>query len=345
MDYSSTFKSFRNHLPKNLLSSSNDGQNSFISLVNRLVSTGRLPELPLPQAQISALLSQLAMMDTNNFPKKIGFGEREGRVKSTMVSGRHFGMTHGIGRSGDVVAVQPKAAGSSLMVQVTHALVKDLLKRGFGLGGFAKLIVLPVATGMALMLSVLNLQNRVRKGRLAEFGPAKGKRPVESGPKAETDDRPKPVKNKVIFLRIDQKSCIKAILSLGLEPIFIETREIRPESRPGQPEADPRVPLGLESDLDLLRTALEQHHASVLCVLSTSSCFAPREPDDLERVGKLAEEFGVYHVVNNAYGLQCSKTVDMINRAQSRGLIHYLIQSTDKNLCVPVGGSVGRKRP
>ena len=58
-------------------------------------------------------------MDSNNFPDNIGVGEREGRVYSGIVMERHFGFSHGIGRSGDVMAVQPKAAGSSLVVQLT----------------------------------------------------------------------------------------------------------------------------------------------------------------------------------------------------------------------------------
>jgi O-phospho-L-seryl-tRNASec:L-selenocysteinyl-tRNA synthase len=282
-------------------------------------------------------------MDTNNFPKKIGFGEREGRVESSMVSSRHFGMTHGIGRSGDVVAIQPKAAGSSLMVRVTHQLMNDLLKRAYGLGAFSKLIILPVATGMAAMLCMLNLRNRMLKGEKVEFlsGKKKGK-PV---PKSKEKISKKiELRNKVIFLRIDQKSCIKAILNLGLEPIIIDTCPISKKefSNKNENNSESKEIMGLESNLTKLKNVLEEHHSSVLCILSTSSCFAPREPDDVEAVGLLAKEYGVYHVVNNAYGLQCSKTVDMLNRANSQGLIHYLVQSTDKNFCVPVGGSVGK---
>lgn len=37
-------------------------------------------------------------------------------------------MGHGIGRSGDLVASQPKAAGSSLIAKLTKHLAKDALK-------------------------------------------------------------------------------------------------------------------------------------------------------------------------------------------------------------------------
>lgn len=35
---------------------------------------------------------------------------------------------HGIGRSGDITAVQPKAAGSSILMKVTNSLVLDVIK-------------------------------------------------------------------------------------------------------------------------------------------------------------------------------------------------------------------------
>ena len=34
-------------------------------------------------------------MDTNNFPNKVGVGERESRIYSDMVSLRHYSMGHG----------------------------------------------------------------------------------------------------------------------------------------------------------------------------------------------------------------------------------------------------------
>jgi O-phospho-L-seryl-tRNASec:L-selenocysteinyl-tRNA synthase len=37
-------------------------------------------------------------------------------------------MSHGIGRSGDIAAEQPKAAGSSLMYKLTCYLARDALK-------------------------------------------------------------------------------------------------------------------------------------------------------------------------------------------------------------------------
>lgn len=39
-----------------------------------------------------------------------------------------FRLIHGIGRSGDIAAVQPKAAGSSLLNKLTNSIVLDILK-------------------------------------------------------------------------------------------------------------------------------------------------------------------------------------------------------------------------
>lgn len=49
-------------------------------------------------------------MDSNNFLHNVGVGEREGRVACPMVARRHFRLAHGIGRSGDIAAEQPKVA-------------------------------------------------------------------------------------------------------------------------------------------------------------------------------------------------------------------------------------------
>ena len=56
-------------------------------------------------------------MDSNNFVKSVGVGEREARVASSLVYKRHFGLAHGIGRSGDVAAEQPKVKFSRTCLQ------------------------------------------------------------------------------------------------------------------------------------------------------------------------------------------------------------------------------------
>ena len=56
----------------------------------------------------AAALQEVALMDSNNFVDNVGVGEREARVACDLVARRHFRLAHGIGRSGDVGAEQPK---------------------------------------------------------------------------------------------------------------------------------------------------------------------------------------------------------------------------------------------
>ena len=80
--------------------------------------------------------------------------------------------------------------------------------------------------------------------------------------------------------------------------------------------------------------------SQVLCVLSTTSCFAPRGVDKLLELGRLCAELGVPHVANNAYGVQCAQCMKAITSASRHGRLDAFIQSTDKNFLVPVGGAI-----
>jgi O-phospho-L-seryl-tRNASec:L-selenocysteinyl-tRNA synthase len=62
-------------------------------------------------------------MDSNNFVGSVGVGEREGRVASGLVARRHYGLAHGIGRSGDLTAEQPKV--SLALLTHSHTLFVD----------------------------------------------------------------------------------------------------------------------------------------------------------------------------------------------------------------------------
>merc|ERR1719247_1030499 len=99
-------------------------RNSRSKRITQLLTQRRLPDEGWDEASIEIFLEEISSFDTNNFPGNVGVGEREGRVISDLVRRRHFGLTHGIGRSGDVMAEQPKAAGSSLVVQLTRYLAR-----------------------------------------------------------------------------------------------------------------------------------------------------------------------------------------------------------------------------
>jgi len=49
-----------------------------------------LPEEGWSDQAIEMLLSELALMDSNNFPDNCGVGEREARIASALVDRRHY---------------------------------------------------------------------------------------------------------------------------------------------------------------------------------------------------------------------------------------------------------------
>jgi O-phospho-L-seryl-tRNASec:L-selenocysteinyl-tRNA synthase len=227
----------------------------------------------------------------------VGVGEREGRVICDLVRQRHFGLTHGIGRSGDVMAEQPKAAGSSLLVQLTRYLALDAMHIA-GIKAAKACCVLPAATGLTMTLVFLALRQLRPAGKY------------------------------VVWSRIDQKSCFKAIGAAGLSPIVVELKPVDGSDAIG-------------TDLEGMRAAVESVGAeNVLCICTTTSTFAPRVPDSVDEVAVLAKELDVPHVINNAYGLQCSKCCHLIEQGCRRGRIDAFVQSTDKNFLVPVGGAI-----
>ena len=74
--------------------------------------------------------------------------------------------------------------------------------------------------------------------------------------------------------------------------------------------------------------------------MATTSTFAPRAYDSISEIAEICKEKDVFHVINNAYGLQCSRCANDVNMAVQKGRVDALISSTDKNFMVPVGGSI-----
>lgn len=142
---------------------------------------------------VEAVVVRLAAMDSNS-NGTCGVGEREGRVYSSLVRRRHWGFAHGIGRSGDLVEVQPKALGSSLLQIMTNKLTKQALKvAGMHIKAW-ECAVVPMATGMTLSLVLRAVASQ------------------------------RPASRFVLMPRIDQKSCIKCVASAGLQLVIIENR-------------------------------------------------------------------------------------------------------------------------
>ena len=76
-----------------------------------LLTQRKLPDTGWSDHSLSLVLHEISSMDSNNYIGNVGVGEREGRIYSSLVRSRCYSLSHGIGRSGDVAAIQPKAAG------------------------------------------------------------------------------------------------------------------------------------------------------------------------------------------------------------------------------------------
>lgn len=196
-----------------------------------------MPKQPFDQVTIELLMNKIALMDSNNFKGNCGVGEREARIFSSIVRNKNFQLGHGIGRSGDVNALQPKAIGSSLIVQLSRSMTLNIFQKILGLSSIKDLIILPFATGMSITLSLLTLKSQAASE-----------------------------KEYVIFPRIDQKTCLKSIYTANLKPIVIEPLQEGDELR-----------TNLKAIEDVLNN--DAYKGKVLCVQSTTSCFAPRAYD------------------------------------------------------------------
>ena len=73
-------------------------------LFTELLSQRKIPDVGWTSDAIEVLIREISLWDSNNFAEKAALGEREGRCFSDIVRRRHWSLTHGIGRSGDVNA-------------------------------------------------------------------------------------------------------------------------------------------------------------------------------------------------------------------------------------------------
>lgn len=320
MSYPAFQKVGKKLLPPALLQHSTEAANTRNKQFQILLEQRKWPDEPWDDTTIEIFLNEVATMDTNNYmTKPSGVGEREGRVYASLVSRRAYGLSHGVGRSGDLAESQPKAAGSSLLAALTNDLLLDFLQSNIS-RDVKEACLFPMATGMTMTLVLLTLAKL------------------------------KPGAKRVIWLRHDQKSVFKSILTAGLTPIIID-----PILEDDQ----------LVTNVAAVESAIKDTgRENILCVISTTSCFAPRAYDNLKslrkfRLGsrvqhdtcestKCSRHFGgsedtcgpevIYNVVNNAYGMQSK----LILNEMRKGLHHIdlFIQSTDKNLLVPVGGCI-----
>ena len=171
-------------------------------LFSQLVSNRKLPTDGWNEQVIESFLLELSQLDSNNFLDNCGVGEREGRVYSKLVQRRNFSLHHGIGRSGDVSADQPKAIGSSIIAKLANILVADAMKiSGLQSIDSTTTLLLPLCTGMSLC----SVFNALRAHQREEQN-------------AKEDER----QNTIVWTRLDQKTCIKSILASGYDVCVVD---------------------------------------------------------------------------------------------------------------------------
>lgn len=61
---------------------------------------------------------------------------------------------------------------------------------------------------------------------------------------------------------------------------------------------------------------------NIICVMSTTSCFAPRACDNIEVISQICKRTNIYHLVNNAYGLSNRSIMKRINKASLYVLLY-----------------------
>ena len=57
-------------------------------------------------------------------------------------------------------------------------------------------------------------------------------------------------------------------------------------------------------------------------------------------MAKLCQQAGIAHIINNAYGVQSAALCAQVCSAWRKGRVDAVVQSTDKNFHVPVGGAI-----
>jgi len=280
----------KNTIPKHILHHGLLVMQAKLRPVRILFEQRRVPEEGWEDDVIDFLLTLLSWMDTDKDPKGARIGEREARVASPLISKLAHGFCHGVGRSGNITAPQPKAAGTSLAYFLTSKLALDMLQRT-GAPNLKSACVLPVATGMAIGLAVSVSRDETKK-------------------------------REVVCPRVDHSSPLKGMHLAGMKVKIVDS-EVSGDAV--------RVPINKVSE------AVDQETAAIV---STTTFFPPREPDDVKAIAKLAVEKNVFHIINNAYGVQSREIMKLIRGAIDAGRVDAVVQSTDKNFLTPVGGSI-----
>ena len=191
MDNDEIDRILEKNIPKSMLQRGRTTIDSLLGPVRDVLNRRQFPEKALTDLQLEMMMQLLSSLDTDKDPEAARVGEREARVASPYIGRLSAGFNHGVGRSGQLAAPQPKAPGASLMQQVANNVALDAVRK-LGLSNMKSGIVTPLSTGMSISL-ILGALRR-------EYG----------------------VKQ-VLFPRIDHTSPHRAIALAGLEKVVVPT--------------------------------------------------------------------------------------------------------------------------
>lgn len=269
----------------------------------------QLPEQGWTSQEVNFLFTLLSMMDVNNHSTAMYGGEREGRLQQPLVANRVKYFSHGMGRSGELNSLQPKAPGSSAVAKLARFSALDLLKRGSGIKKLKDALILPFATGMSINFCIRFLIHKKQQSDYLSFNTNNYTASSKNG------------KFKLLWSRIDQYSAFKCMVDPCVDSIDVIPQKLCDDGN-------------YKTDLEEFERLLATDE--YVGIVSTTSCFAPRSPDSIKELSAIAKKFNVFHVINNAYG--CTSTT--ISKDLNLSEYDYVIQSLDKNFLVPVGGAI-----
>ncbi|KAK9719723.1 O-phosphoseryl-tRNA(Sec) selenium transferase, SepSecS [Popillia japonica] len=105
----------------------------------------------------------------------------------------------------------------------------------------------------------------------------------------------------VIWYRQDNDIILKSIVNGGFTPIILLSNYTVDQTMGG---------------VSVLEETIKQRSAEKInCVISTTSCSLPREPDDIGSISKVCSEYNVPHIIVNDHGLQSRKIMKNIQDA------------------------------
>ncbi len=151
MDHDEIERILDKTIPESIASRGRTTIDSLLAPVRDVLNRRIFPEKSMTDPQLELMVQILSSMDTDKDPEAARVGEREARVASPYVASLAADFNHGIGRSGQLTAPQPKAAGASLMQQLANSVALDAIKK-LGLSNVKAGLVTPVSTGMSIAL-------------------------------------------------------------------------------------------------------------------------------------------------------------------------------------------------